>query len=302
MNIHLVINRSMELRDKEGKPKEALKELLKYKNKDFKEYKELLDYVILKAVLYRDTGDLSSSVETYKEALEIVKDDDCIYKADILRSLSFVSIYTEGLDRAYEYALDALNAVKQKKAKKYYRVKSNIYAVIGNILYEKNIYDDALVNYRKGMIFAKKDNFYQREITLGGDIANVYIAQRKYSKAIQIISKNLKLAKKSYRISVPQLYLRRAKIYLEQGNLEKAVKDAEKGIDVSKKEGWFRDLGESYEAMGDILKAKNDEKYKSYYRKAERIYRDGKYITWLNRIKEKLPIVLILILAFGYFQ
>jgi tetratricopeptide (TPR) repeat protein len=163
-------------------------------------------------VLYRDTGDLSSSVETYKEALEIVKDDDCIYKADILRSLSFVSIYTEGLDRAYEYALDALNAVKQKKAKKYYRVKSNIYAVIGNILYEKNIYDDALVNYRKGMIFAKKDNFYQREITLGGDIANVYIAQRKYSKAIQIISKNLKLAKKSYRVSVPQLYLRRAKI------------------------------------------------------------------------------------------
>jgi hypothetical protein len=27
-----------------------------------------------------------------------------------------------------------------------------------------------------------------------------------------------------------------------------------------KERRWFRDLGESYEAMGDILKAKNDEK------------------------------------------
>lgn len=295
-----VINKSMELRDKEGKPKEALKELLKYKNEDFKEYKELLDYVILKAVLYRDTGDLTSAVETYKEALVIVKDDDCIYKADILRSLSFVSIYTEGLDRAYEYAVDALNTVKQKKGKKYYRVKSNIYAVIGNILYEKKIYDDALVNYRKGMIFAKKDNFYQREITLGGDIANVYIAQRKYSKAVQIISENLKSAKKSYRISVPQLYLRRAKIYLEKNELEKAVKDIQKGIDVSKKEGWFRDLGESYEAMGDVLKKMNHDEYKKYYKEAEKIYLKGEYITWLKRVQDKILPLLIPLFSFVY--
>lgn len=293
MSLSKPLDKVMELRDKEGKPKVALKELLKYKNEDFKEYDELIKYVLMKAVLYRDTGDMESSVETYKEALSIVKDDDHINKADILRSLSFVSIYTEGFEKAYEYALGALNILKDKRGKKYYRVKSNIYAVIGNILYGEERYEEALTNYKKGMYWAENDHFYQREITLGGDIANVYIAQKKYFKAIAIISKNLKLAKKSYRISVPQLYLRRAKIYFQTGDVKKAVNDIEKGIDISKKEGWFRDLGEAYEAMGDVLKEKGDTKFKQYYKKAEKIYMKGKYITWLNRVQDKIPSILL---------
>ena len=107
----------MELRDKDGKPKEALKELLNYKNKDFKTYGDLLEYLLMKAVLYRDTGDMKSSVETYKEALSIVKKDDYTHKADILRSLSFISIYTEGFDKAYEYAMKALNILKNSEVK-----------------------------------------------------------------------------------------------------------------------------------------------------------------------------------------
>jgi tetratricopeptide (TPR) repeat protein len=206
MSLSKPLDKVMELRDKEGKPKVALKELLKYKNEDFKEYDELIKYVLMKAVLYRDTGDMESSVETYKEALSIVKDDDHINKADILRSLSFVSIYTEGFEKAYEYALDALNTVKDKRGKKYYRVKSNIYAVIGNILYGEEEYEKALINYKKGMYWAEKDHFYQREITLGGDIA-MYILHKEIFKAIYYL-KNLKLPKKSYRISVPQLYLK----------------------------------------------------------------------------------------------
>ena len=299
MNTNNIVNKVMELRDKEGKPKEALKEILKYNNEDFKEYDELIKYVLMKAVLYRDTGDMESSIETYKEALNIVKSNDYINKADILRSLSFVSIYTEGFDTAFKYAEDALNTVKDKRGKKYYRVKSNIYAVIGNILYGEERYEEALTNYKKGMYWAEKDHFYQREITLGGDIANVYIAQKKFSKAIQIISKNLKLAKKSYRISVPQLYLRRAKIYFEERDIKKAVNDIQECIYISKKEGWFRDLGEAYEAMGDVLKENGDPKFKQYYKKAEKIYREGKYITWLNKIKDKIPLLLFCILLVG---
>ena len=287
MKTNTIIVTARELRDIEGNPEKALKELLRYKADDFKEYGNQIEFLILKAVLYRDTGDLDSSVKTYMEALSLIKNGDYLHKADILRSLAFVSIYTDGLDKAYEYAMEALDTLEGKKGKKYYRVRANIYAVLGNILYGNKRYDDALMNYRKGLYWAGKDNFHEREITLNGDIANVYIAQRRYSKAVNVISKNLKLAEKSYRISVPQLYLRRAKVNLYSKEFEKAVKDVQKAVDISEKEGWFRDLGEAYEAMGDILKEKGDSGCKGYYEKAEKIYRDGGYSNLLNRIKER---------------
>jgi tetratricopeptide (TPR) repeat protein len=288
MDLKEIQIKATKLRDKEGNPEGALKLIESYHREHEESDKEWVQFLLLKAVLYRDTGDTKSSLNTYKEALKYIPKEDVETKADTLRSMAFLAIHTTGLKDAKELALQAINLLKESGDEEYLRVKANSYAVLGNIFYDSGLLDKALINYNKALNYAEASEFIERIITLVGDIANVHISKKEYQEALELITKYLDEARSSYRIALPQYYLRRAKIYFKIKKIDMAENDIKRAIEISQKEGWFRDLGECYEALGNIYLGVNKDKASKYFREAMEIYERGDYKRLINRVKEKI--------------
>lgn len=285
MNIKETISKANKLRDSEGDPRNALNLILKYPLNGDEDPKDIIQYLLIKAVLYRDTGDPDSALRAYKDALEKVEPNDVIVQADIFRSMAFLSIHTKGLKVALELANRAVALLDGKKGKEYYQVKANCYAVLGNVLYILKKYEESLLNYKRSLDFAKKSHFYQRVITVSADISNVYITQRKYNEALKTLTKYTNLSKEKYRIALPQIHLRKAKIYFQLKDIDNAKESVNKAISISKREGWVRDLGEAYEMMGDICE---NDKSIEHYEKALEVYERGNFVELKNVVEEKL--------------
>lgn len=288
MNFKELQIRATDLRDKEGKPREALSLMESYSREKGDSDKEWVQYLLFKAVLYRDTGDTKSSLNAYNEALSYIPEEDIGTKADTLRSMAFLAIHTTGLKDAEELAIQAINLLEKSKGEKYPRIKANSYAVLGNIFYESGLLDKALFNYKKALEYAEKSEFVERIITLVGDIANVHILKKEYPEALELITRYLDETRSSYRIALPQYYLRRARIYSEMGKIDMAKNDINIAIEISQKEGWLRALGECYEALGDIHLGVNEDEARKYFKEATEIYQRGNYGRLVNRVKKKI--------------
>ncbi len=276
------------LRDKEGNPKKALHILEKYSRREQDVDSDWVEYLLLKATLYRDTGKTKTSLHTYQDALKYVSKGDIETKADILRSMSFLAISTTGLKKAKSLALEAVNLLEKTEKSEYLKVKANTYAVLGNISYDSGELEKALFNYNKALEYAEKAEFNERVLTLIGDLSNVYIAKKDYEKALNLINKYIKEAKNNYRIAVPAYYLRRARIYSEVGKMKLAKEDINSAMRISKQENWFRDLGESYEALGHIYLEEDFKKAKKYFEKALIVYKKGQYENLIKRLEERM--------------
>ncbi len=288
MNLKDLQKQATYLRDKDGNPKKALRLMEKYVRQEQDIDSDWVEHLLLKAVLYRDTGDTKTSLNTYKEALEHLPKENIEKRADILRSMSFLAISTTGLENAKSLALKAMGLLEKTAEDEYPKVKANTYAVLGNIFYELGELEKALYNYNEGLDYAKRAGFNERIITLTGDISNVYIAKKDYEKALELLNKYIKEAKNNYRIALPAYYLRRARIYSDIGKMELAKEDIKGAMRISKQENWFRDLGESYEALGNIYLKEDFKKAKKYFEKALFVYKKGEYENLTKRLRKKM--------------
>ena len=73
-------------------------------------------------------------------------------------------------------------------------------------------------------------------------------------KAKEILLSILQDAKDKYKSSVPQVYMRLARIEFEQLNYLKVKKYLRKSISISTKEGWKRDIAEAREGLAKLYK------------------------------------------------
>ncbi len=232
------------------------------------------------ATCYRDVGDIDSAYEIYNEALAIaINDNNKIEESDILSSLSFLELKTGSIEKAMEYAQRSLEYIGNKRrGLKFAEARSNAYAVLGNIYFEKEQYDDALESYNIALKTARKAKFVRRELTLLGDIANVHIKKGKLNQALIMLVKSINKAKREYGISVPQYHLRIGRIYIERKEFPEAEKYFKEALKYAKDLKLKRDIAECYEAIGDMHMEKGSKKKgERYYLKAIEGYREGRY-------------------------
>jgi tetratricopeptide (TPR) repeat protein len=236
------------------------------------------------AAIYRDIGETELSWEMHEKALASArKQNNLILCADILRAMSFFAIHSRALKDAEDYIRQAKGLVDQVETRNVYEVKATIYAVLGNIEFVKKNNEKALDHYKTALDLAKRANYTARIVTVTGDIANVHIANRDFSEAEKQILSVLQEAESQYRMAVPQLHMRLAKLRIHEGDNTSAVKSLKEALKVAEKEGWERDKAEIYETWADAVKNRKD-----FLKKSQKIFDKLGYDVHIKRIKKKL--------------
>ena len=225
---------------------------------------------------YRDRKSYEKAQKLLEEGIKDAKENNFeLYLADIYRSLSFVNLQRGDIDKALELSKKSLSVVKYKKGNDAQEIKSNIYAALGNIFFTKKDYKKALLNYKKGLKNSKESNFKVREITLIGDIANVYIAQNKLKRAENLLLRIKSDAKRYYKYAVPQILLRLGRIEYLRFNNQRAKAHVLEAIQFAKDKKWKRDVAEATELLGRIyLKGGDEKRAKLQLEKANKIFKE----------------------------
>jgi tetratricopeptide (TPR) repeat protein len=206
--------------------------------------------------LYRDIGDIKKAKETYQEALDTALNDlNRTEESDIFASMAFLELKTGDIEKALKYARKAEKNICPKRGKKFAEAKSNTYAVLGNIYFEKGEYEEAMDAYRRGLIVAEDAEYVRREITILNDMANIYIYKGHYFNAEKKLRLVLEKAEANYRIALPQVYLRLGKMYMDRDEFEKSKEYIDKALESAKELGLKGDIEESEEALEVYLKA-----------------------------------------------
>jgi tetratricopeptide (TPR) repeat protein len=287
-----IVKKADQYRSQKGDTESAIK--LLEEHVDMLREDPLLSFdipLILKSLgtCYRDIGNTNKALELYKEALELSRNDfNKIEESDILSSMAFLELKIGSIDQALKYAKQSLKYIGNKRGEKFGIAKSNAHAVLGNIYFENGDYEDALLSYKRALSVAENINFEKRIITVVGDIANVYVMTGKYDEARKLLKKYIEKAEKSYRIAIPQYYLRLGKVFLNKGDLKKAEENFLIAMHNANENKLIRDMGESSEALGDLYRKKDKSRADKYYKDAVTYYVSGSYKKQAEYVKKKL--------------
>lgn len=265
MDLKNILKESDTERNINGNSKKALEILEKVDFSKILNLEEKCEYLLKLGALQRDNGSYSNSESTYKKGVSIaLKESLKYYELDFYRSLLF--LYLQQKDRQKSLVIitkckNILKTVRKDIASseiKNQKILANTYAVIGNYYFLNKQYKLSEQNYLIGFSYAKKTQFIERRTTILNDLANVYISQKQFIKAEKVLKKQLQIAKKLYKITVPQVYLRLSRLYVEKNEYKKAIYYAKKSMFLAEKENWQRDFAESTEQIYRILQNKND--------------------------------------------
>jgi tetratricopeptide (TPR) repeat protein len=172
--------------------------------------------------------------------------------------MAFLELKTGNIEKAYKYATKRGDYIWNKRGEKFAIAKSNAFAVLGNIYFEKGEYEKAMYAYKRGLATAKFFNYTKREITILGDIANLYIIMGDYGIAEKKLNIALEKAEKEYFIALPSIYLRKSNICLANREFEKAKEYIDKALEKAKELELVRDIKEAEEALNNYLNLMQD--------------------------------------------
>jgi tetratricopeptide (TPR) repeat protein len=253
-----ILLQTSELRNKEGKLKEAVDILESVTPTDITNSDNKLEYYFQLGTLYRDLGKTENSKKLLRQGIQYAqKKKNNLYEAKLTNSLAFIILQKEkDYTRVKQLCNKALELLYNIDTDDALEVKSTSYAILGNTSEMQNKYDKAVRCYRKSSDLAKKANFIKRVITVRSDIGNVYLKKKKYKKALKILQPLLVLARKEYTHAVPAILIRLGRLHNELNNLSRAREVLEESIEICKKQGWTRSLEEAEEGM---RKMENDD-------------------------------------------
>jgi tetratricopeptide (TPR) repeat protein len=283
------IGESEEYRREKGNVKKSIKILEDTLSELEPSTEEYYEVVLKLADVYRDNKSYTTAQDLLMEGVARAKNyDEDVYLAQMYRSLSFIKLQKQEFTRARKYAKKALSIVKHMRGFKAEKIKSNIYAVLGNIYFTTEDYKDALENYKKALKKAEKIEYEKRIMTVKDDMANVYIEMEEIDKAKDLLLSLKKKTEKEHEFVMPQILLRLARVEFVKNNLEKAIEYIEESMKLSKEKGWKRDIAEAREALARIYKEQNKGLQRNIQlSKARRAYKDIGLDKKADKVKEK---------------
>jgi tetratricopeptide (TPR) repeat protein len=271
-------------------PKKAiqiLEKLLKNLNPSEEEYYEV---VLVLSGIYRNSKSYKKAEKLLNKVVIKAKQfKEDIYLAQIYTSLSFINLHKGEITNSKKYLRKAQALIKSKKGFKVKKITANIYATYGNIYFRDKKYKKALEEYEKSLEMSKEIGYRQREITLKNDIANVYLEQKKFDKARNLLLLIKTEAKEDYQLALPQVLLRLARIEYLESNDSRAIAYTQEALKFAEKKDWKRQIAEAKEALAFIYKRQGKEKKRrSQLKQAQKIYKELGLLKKVQAMKKRL--------------
>lgn len=211
-----------------------------------------------RGILYSDIGDYKKSKSDLRKAVLLAKKyNNFFIESNASRRLGYVIWISEkNEEKALDLAKKALNICSKLKGKVFREVEASTHALIGNVNFDQNRYGQAEVAYSKGLRIARRIGYIERESTILGDLGNLALSQRQYSKALFYLKKAKIIAEKRYRHELPAALLRIGYIYFDGDNKGRNINVAKKYFNnclkVSLKDGWKKDEADAYLALSKV--------------------------------------------------
>ena len=286
-----LLKKVKKLRDRDQNLKEAkriLEEHLKTSNT-----KERMLIIKKLAEICLDLGEIQSAEKYFNEAIFLAeKLKENLVLADLYRKYGYFAnkYHKNGAQEGLGYVATSLKICNcHPKDPEFLKVKASALAAKGNILYDDKRNKEALKVYQEALKICSKIGFSEREVTLLGDIANIYISEKELRKAEKFLKEMLLKAVLYYKHSLPAALCRLGKLKLVEKKPEEAQMWAELSLIVSQHGGWKREEAEAFELLGEIeKKKKNLKQAKNYLKKALKIYSNLDYYQRIETIKEKI--------------
>jgi tetratricopeptide (TPR) repeat protein len=284
MDIIDALKKARWLRNKKGKPAEALRLLEKFAPRVQDPYEEILLQVQV-AHFALDVGQIRRSKMHFESAISAAD----LARIDIVRKYVYL-LWKMGdrrqAIRMLERAEKDLSRIRSDGLESHF-VAANIHATWGNFWFDSKYYDKAIAAYRAAMRHAIKAGQHGRRATILGDIGNVYLAQKRHRDAIYALRQALRLAKKYHRHAEPSALLRLGRVYADMKNYRNAKTHLTLSLRVAKRGNWKREIGDALNALGELELTKGDTKSaKRHFQKALAIYRSLGF-RWHIRYTEK---------------
>jgi len=183
--------------------------------------------------IYRHNKEHEKSLVEYKKVLGLVKDDKKV-ESEICREIAQVYVEQGEYGKALEEADKAVSLDPGNL---------NAYMTLGNIYRHNKEHEKSLVKYKKVLELAKGDKKVESEIY--GEIAQVYVEQGEYDKALEEADKAARLDSGNLKA-----YMTLGSIYRHNKEYEKALVEYKKILELAK--GYKKIEKEVYESMVKI--------------------------------------------------
>ena len=142
---------------------------------------------------------------------------------NVLLRIAETNYHTKNYDKTIELSQRALNLSQDSTSAAYYRVKINLYTILGLSLRELKRYPQALICFIKALKIAESSDDLAWIGICEGNIGSVYLLEKNYPKATEHYKRNIEISSKTNETFDLLLgYLRLAEIYLNQNEVVRA--------------------------------------------------------------------------------
>lgn len=248
------------------------------------------------ANLYLDIGETQRSIQTYERAINMARElGDELNEADALRKLGYIFWKTEvNAEKSINLAEQALSIThKHPNEKEYQAVGASAWATIGNVLAGSGKLEKGLEAYQQGLNAARSAGYKEREVTILGDIGNVYLWQGRFEKAEKYFRDALRQAESYYRHAYPSTLVRIGSLFANPDNPAQDLKKAEgfyrQSLKVTEEEGWRREQADAFDALGRLYIAQGKSiEALDVFRKALQIYQEVEYLKQVESVRAQI--------------
>ena len=209
-------------------------------------------------VIYSEQSDDEKAIQLFNKSIEISKNSGNKNEVAIsLQAIAQIDIRkgnnTKALNQLYE-CLKIFEEVEDEIG------IADVHLSIGNICYYQRDYNKALEHHIKSLDLYVKNKYEVAFSTINFKIGVDYNALKDYTKALQYLQKSIDLVENSDYEPNSVAYLNIAQIYIYQNKYEKALDYANKGLTIAKSMGNKVEMNHSHIILSKIfrLQKKND--------------------------------------------
>lgn len=222
-------------------------------------------------VVYRRIDDIRRALDYHQEALalaESIQNKDTAVKKSIAVSLNSMGNIFLVLE---QYDLAVQRFTKSMEIEKSVGNKLGLAINYHNIGYAKEATGDlegALVDYKESLHYNNEINSDLGRVICNNTIGRIYIKQKKYQEAIDIISSTLEQAKGLRdKFHLSSVYTNLGWAHLELKNYKKAKKYLNEGLEISKEYNLKSSIAENYGRLATLAEQEGEYKKAFDYQK-----------------------------------
>ena len=225
-----------------------------------------------KAIVYINMGAANMKMGNATKVIEnlVQAEKYCIKTKDTLRLIGTYMVFASTYDNlknhklVEKYCEESLNYLKKMQSTPKVELRyALVYSTYGTSLRGRNENKKAILYLKKGRDIYEKAGVKGNAAILSNNIANAYYELGEIENAEKNYLKAEKIGRETNNVYIIILAaINLGRLNIEKGNLEKAQKLLEEGVDLAKKNNYKSDLDELYGFLSDISLLKKD--YKNY--------------------------------------